>query len=68
MVPVKGHGLDPDTKTRNKLIAGLRAPAERSNALLKNFTALRHVTLDPSCITAIVAAALVLLHLQRPDP
>ena len=68
MVPTKGHHLDPDTKTRNKLIAGLRAPAERSNALLKEtFKALRHVTLDPSCITNIVAAALVLLHLQRPN-
>jgi len=70
IVPVRkpkgGSELAPDTHTRNELIAALRAPAERGNALLKQtWKALRHVTLDPGRITGIVAAALVLLHLQR---
>src|SRR5512142_2399471 len=42
---------------------GLRAIAERGNALLKmTFKALRNVSLDPWRIGRIVAAALVLLH------
>lgn len=65
-VPIKGRDLAPDTQTRNQLIAALRAPAERGNALLKQtWKALRHVTLDPNKITKIAAAGLVLLHLQR---
>jgi hypothetical protein len=66
MVPAKGNGLCPDTLTRNHLISALRAPAERANALLKGtWRALRRISLDPSRITNIAAAALVLLHLQR---
>lgn len=66
LVPVKGRDLAVDTAARNQLITALRAPAERGNALLKQtWKALRHVTLDPRRITAITAAALVLLHLQR---
>ena len=66
IVPIKGRDLAPDNTTRNQLIAALRAPAERGNALLKQtWKALRHVTLDPGRITEIAAAALVLLHLQR---
>lgn len=66
MVPVKGRDLAPDTETRNQLIAALRAPAERGNALLKQtWKALQHVSLDPGRITQITAAGLVLLHLQR---
>lgn len=66
MVPIKGRALAPDNQTRNHLIAALRAPSERGNALLKQtWKALRHVTLDPGRITEIAAAALVLLHLQR---
>ena len=66
MVPVKGRDLAPETETRNQLIAALRAPAERGNALLKQtWKALQHVSLDPSRITQIAAAGLVLLHLQR---
>jgi hypothetical protein len=58
--------LATDHRTRNQLIAALRAPAERGNALLKQtWKALRHVTLDTSRITEITAATLVLLHLQR---
>ena len=66
-VPVKGRNLAPDNRTRNQLISALRAPAERGNALLKRtWRALERVTLDPWRIGAITAAALVLLHLQRP--
>jgi hypothetical protein len=67
IVPTKGHNLAPDTQTRNALISALRAAAERANALLKRtWKALERVTLDPWRIGAITAAALVLLHLQRP--
>lgn len=67
MVPIKGSNLAPDNRTRNTIITALRAPAERANALLKRtWKALERITLDPSRITAIIAAALVLLHLQRP--
>jgi DDE superfamily endonuclease len=66
-VPIKGHNLHPDHQTRNVLISALRAPAERANALLKRtWNALERITLDPWRIGAITAAALVLLHLQRP--
>jgi hypothetical protein len=66
-VPTKGHHLHPDQQTRNTLISALRAPAERGNALLKRtWRALERVTLDPWRIGPITAAALVLLHLQRP--
>ncbi len=66
LVPVKRRDLAVDNRARNTIIAALRAPAERGNALLKQtWKALRHVTLDPRRITAISAAALVLLHLQR---
>lgn len=64
--PLKGHNLDPQTRSRNLLITALRAPAERANALLKStFKALRRVTLCPWRIGTIVAAALVLLTMQR---
>jgi hypothetical protein len=66
-VPLKGRNLAPDNRTRNQLISALRAPAERANALLKRtWRALERVTLDPWRVGAITAAALVLLHLQRP--
>jgi hypothetical protein len=54
-VPTTGRNLAPDNQARNATISALRAPAER-------------VTLDPWRIGAITAAALVLLHLQRPRP
>lgn len=67
IVPTKGHYLAPDTRARNLMISSLRAPAERGNALLKRtWKALERVTIDPWRIGAITAAALVLLHLQRP--
>jgi hypothetical protein len=66
LVPAKGPKPCPDTQTRNQAISALRAPAERANALLKaTWRTLRRITLDPRKITHIVAAALVLLHLQR---
>lgn len=67
LVPIKGRNLAPDNRARNTMISALRAPAERANALLKRtWKALERITLDPGRITAITAAALVLLHLQRP--
>ena len=67
IVPTKGHNLAPDNQTRNAMISALRVPAERANALLKRtWRALERITLDPWRIGAITAAALVLLHLQRP--
>ena len=66
-VPTKGRNLHADNQTRNAIISALRAPAERANALLKRtWKALERVTLCPWRIGAITAAALVLLHLQRP--
>lgn len=66
-VPFKGRNLHADNQTRNAMISALRAPAERANALLKRtWKALERITLDPWRIGAITAAALVLLHLQRP--
>ena len=65
-VPFKGDNLAPDNQTRNQLINSLRAPAERANALLKStWKALRRITLCPKRIGTIVAAALVLLTMQR---
>lgn len=65
-VPVKGRDLEVGNRARNLLIAALRAPAERGNALLKStWKALRRVTLCPRRIGHIVAAALVLLTMQR---
>ncbi len=67
----KGGELNDAQKQYNLLIRGVHAPAERANSLLKTtFKALRRVSLDPMCITAITRAAHVLLHLehQRPSP
>lgn len=65
-VPTRGANLSIDNTARNLLISALRAPAERANALLKStFKALRRVTVCPWRIGNIVAAALVLLTMQR---
>ncbi|WP_413768806.1 IS5 family transposase [Rhodococcus pyridinivorans] len=65
--PVKGHHLDADTRCRNTILSALRAPAERANALLKTrWKALQRINLCPWKIGSIIAAALVLLHLQAP--
>ena len=50
----------------NKAHNGVRAIGERGHALLKmTFRALRNISLDPQRIGKIVAAALVLLHLDH---
>jgi DDE superfamily endonuclease len=50
----------------NKTHNGLRAIGERGNALLKvTFKALRNVGLNPGYIGRIVAAALVILHIEH---
>jgi hypothetical protein len=50
----------------NKAHNGLRAIGERGNSVLKTtFKALRNVSLCPWKIGAIVAAALVLLHIEH---
>jgi hypothetical protein len=50
----------------NKAHNGVRAIGERANALLKmTFRALRNVSLNPWRIGSIVAAALVLLHIDH---
>ena len=58
-VPAKNPHPDPDTRWRNELISSMRAPAERTNALIKHFKALKHATLDPRAITTIAAATVV---------
>jgi hypothetical protein len=66
-VPLKGDNLSPDNRACNTMINALRAPAERANALLKRtWKALERITLDPWRTGPITAAALVLLHLQKP--
>ncbi|MEU3283193.1 transposase family protein, partial [Streptomyces antibioticus] len=51
--------------TYNRVIRGIHGVCERANSLLKTtFKALRRVSLDPSRITKIAAAALVLLQLE----
>lgn len=55
-----------DNRACNGLLIGMRATGERANALLtQRWTALRHVTLSPSRIGAIVIAALVLTTFER---
>lgn len=65
-VPLKGRNLAIDHKARNLLLTGLRAPAERANALFKTgFKALRRITVCPWRIGNIVTAALVILTMHR---
>ena len=66
-VPDKNPDPDPDTRWRNELITCMRAPAERANAPIKHFKPLRHVTLSPTAVTTIAAAALVTLTHHK-DP
>lgn len=64
--PIKGGNLGADNRAYNALLTGTRAISERANALLKQrWKALRHVTLSPSRVGVIVAAALVLTTLER---
>jgi hypothetical protein len=62
--PAAGE-LTEAQQTYNKVIRGIHGICERANSLLKTtFKALRRVSLDPSRITQIAAAALVLLQLE----
>ncbi len=61
-----GGELTDEQKDHNKAHNGKRAIGERGNSLLKNtFKALRNVSLCPWKIGKIVAAALVLLHIDH---
>ena len=62
----KNGELSDIQKTFNKAHNGVRAIGERGNSLLKTtFKALRNVSLCPWKIGHIVAAALVILHLEH---
>ena len=62
----KGGRLTEEQKTANKTHNSKRAIGERGNSLLKTtFKALRRVSLCPWKIGDIVAAALVLLHVEH---
>ncbi|MFJ8390948.1 transposase family protein [Streptomyces sp. NPDC094438] len=67
--PVKkpaGSELTEAQQTYNKVIRGIHGACERANSPLKTtFKALRRVSLDPSRITEIAAAALVLPQIDR---
>jgi hypothetical protein len=62
----KGGHLTDVQRTYNKVHNGIRAIGERGNSLLRiTFKALRNVSLCPWKIGDIVAAALVLLHIEH---
>jgi hypothetical protein len=62
----KNGELTDTQQTLNKAHNGIRAIGERGNALLKmTFRALRNISLNPWRIGKIVAAALVLLHIEH---
>jgi hypothetical protein len=62
----KGGELTKQQKNHNKAHNGKRAVGERGNSLLKTtFKALRNISLCPWRIGTIVAAALVLLHIEH---
>ncbi|AXB45527.1 transposase family protein [Amycolatopsis albispora] len=64
--PSKNHHLDPDNRTRNALLRGLRAQAERGFALLTGrWRTLHHTTKSPRALGAIVQAALALTHYEH---
>ena len=64
--PKDGYGLDPDTRTYNRLLRGLRCLGERGFALLtQRWTTLQHVMLSPRRIGNIARAALVLTHFEH---
>jgi hypothetical protein len=62
----KGGQLTDEQKIHNKAHNGKRAVGERGNSLLKTtFKILRNVSLCPWRIGTIVAAALVILHIDH---
>jgi hypothetical protein len=68
-LPIKrapGRVLTDQQRQHNWLQTHARARAEQANALLKtSFKALRRVSLSPQAIGVIVAAALVILHIEH---
>jgi hypothetical protein len=65
----KGGRLTLVQQQLNKAHNSVRAIGERGNSLLKmTFKALRNVSLDPWRIGKIVAAALVILHIEHAAP
>jgi hypothetical protein len=65
----QGGQLTDEQKTHNKAHNGKHAVGERGNSLLKmTFKALRNISLCPWRIGKIVAAALVLLHIDHASP
>ncbi|WP_063125231.1 transposase family protein [Nocardia arizonensis] len=64
--PAGGRSLDPDNRTYNALLRGLRCLGERGFAvLIGRWRALRHFTCGPEKIGTIVKAALVLTHYEH---
>jgi hypothetical protein len=64
--PAGNHELDTGTRTRNALLRDLRCRGERGFALLtQRWAALQHITADPSRITQITRAALVLTQFEH---
>lgn len=62
----KNAKLTAEHRQLNWLQAHARARAEQANAVLNmTFKALRHVSPDPGMIGPIVAAAVVLLHIDH---
>lgn len=63
--PTGDQVLDPDNRTYNALLRGLRCLGERGFAVLTGrWRALRHITASPRRIGDIVKAALVLTHFE----
>jgi hypothetical protein len=64
--PADDQVLDPDNRTYNALLRGLRCLGERGFAVLTGrWRALHHITASPSKIGDIVKAALVLTQFER---
>lgn len=62
----KGGNSEVDNRACSALLTGMRAIGKRANALLtQRWKTLRHITLSPLRIGAIVAGALVLTTLER---
>jgi hypothetical protein len=70
-LPVKNPGgnqhPDPDNRTRNSLLRGLRSQEERGLALLSQrwTTTLQRITASPRRTTEIVRGALVLTQFEH---
>jgi hypothetical protein len=64
--PADGYEPDPDARTYNQLLRGLRYLGERGFALLiGRWKALRHVTMSPRRIGTLARAAPVLTHFEH---